>query len=87
MIRRFSRTAWAFLHFRDKGQLRLLPILAVTALLGGIGVGAAFSLLFDGWDWPAFLLGVPVGIAVGTTIWLIAVRGAYPAHPHQGAPR
>ena len=63
-----------FFFFRRKGQLHLVPILLVTALLGGVGVAAALGLLFGRWDWLAFLLGVPVGIAVGATFWFLGVR-------------
>jgi hypothetical protein len=64
-----------FLLLRRKGQLRLLPILIVTALLGGLGVAAALGLMLNRWDWQAFLLGVPVGSSVGATFWFLGVRG------------
>ena len=67
-----------FFFFRRSGQLRLIPILVVTALLGGTGVAIALGLLFSGWEWSAFLLGIPVGLAVGLTFWFIGVRERSP---------
>ena len=65
----------SYLLLKRHDQLRLGPILAISGLLGGIGVAGAFVVLFGlPLDWGFFGMGVPVGWAVGTTFWALAVR-------------
>ncbi len=65
----------SYLLLKRHDQLRVGPILAVSGLLGGIGVAGAFVILLGGpFDWGYFGIGLPVGLAVGTTFWALAVR-------------
>ena len=65
----------SYLVLRRYGQLSLLPILAITSVVGGIGVAGSLSYVFGSrWDWFNFLLGLPVGMAVGATFWYLGVR-------------
>ena len=64
---------------RRYGQLTLPAILAITSVLGGIGVALSLSYVFGSrWDWFNFLLGVPVGAVVGATFWFLGVREPRP---------